>query len=76
MNDIEWHTWNVGLWLNNSEPMYMACMRIANRALSLTEAADSIRDFVEMIELTGDGFDPELVDWEEVAEDFYTELEQ
>lgn len=56
-----WHTWNVILWLGNSEESYHA---VANKN------ALEIENYVRQIGLKGDGFTLSKVHWEDVAASF------
>lgn len=56
-----WDTWNAALWINNEEGIYRAALG--------TESPEALRALVEDFGLTGDGFDSDKVNWEEVWTD-------
>jgi hypothetical protein len=71
-----WDTWNASLWLANEEFTYRECVSLASYSTSLGDLAQRIESFVESIELTGDGFDVNKVDWESIAEEYFEEDEE
>ena len=65
-----WHTWNVMLWINNDEGLYLATEEFASYPQKFT--AERVEEFVRELLPSGthDMRSPEdmsLVDWSEVA---------
>lgn len=71
-----WDTWNASLWLSNEEFTYKECRRIASRSLDADRTGQAIREFTEELGLTGDGFDPDKVDWDSIGEEYYNEVNE
>ena len=79
-----YETWNVKLWLDNEQGSYDECRDMARRARSVNALADQLKDMIHEAapDLGASMFSDLLnaalgeVDWDEIAEAYYTEAHE
>lgn len=75
VKEENWETWNVGLWLNNDEGMYLDCKALARASTDPDDLESYVERLIRLEDTKGLARDLlqnslHKVDWDSLMKDF------